>query len=607
MSSRRREFWRGLCNRDETGSMAVIHFTNVWGSAALLAIPAIIAIHFFRERVRRIKTSTLFLLPIVTRSSPQGAVWHRLRSSAAMWLQILATVLATWVLMEPRRVDQGIWRRVTLVMDDSASMTAFRERAMRELPSRLRAFDRSPVPTEWVVLTASSVQRPLYRGASLGGALDSLVGWMPGRKAMDMRDILSGLVASSGGTSGSVVWVTDHWPEKPHAGVETLAFGEPLANVGWVGVRVWNEGGGCAWEAMVRNGSDDRVRKHWFWEDGHGKSPVTEFEVGPDEIRTIRGRFPDEVNEGSLVLDGDRFGWDDRLPMVRPRARTLRVSGPKGVWGSVFSRLVGTMEGVIEVGADEADVAWVSGAEESALRVGQSGVVVAAGLGDGGKGGVTMADLDGGIAEGVWDGFLHPGIGNMEPLGADRVLVWRGADPLIWRGVRDGGMRLYLNFFVERSNGDRLPAMVLLLTRFLADVQAQGRGVAAVNVSGGELLPIVAGDGWSMVIGVDERVRLPAGVRVRAPYRPGRFRVIDHGSEVVLDGAAHFGDVSEAELRGAGSGGSLEDAAWDAERAHSVEDPLRDVVLVLAGVALVASWVAIGRAEADQGEASNGV
>jgi hypothetical protein len=265
------------------------------------------------------------------------------------------------------------------------------------------------------------------------------------------------------------------------------------------------------------------------------------------------------------------------------------------------------MEGVIEVGADEADVAWVSGAEESALRVGQSGVGVAAGLGDGGKGGVTMADMDGGIAEGVWDGFLHPGIGNMEPLGADRVLVWRGADPLIWRGVRDGGMRLYLNFLVERSNGDRLPAMVLLLTRFLADVQAQGRGVASVNVSGGELLPVVAGEGWSLVFGGDERVRIPAGVRVRAPYQPGRFRVMDHGSEVVLDGAVHFGDVTEAELRGAGSGGSLEAAAWDSERAHSVEDPLRDVVLVLAGAALVASWVAIGRAEANRGEVSDGV
>ena len=88
-----------------TGHMMGIHFLNPWGALALLGVPLVFAIHFLRERVRRVEVSTLFLVRSLPPVSPRGAVWHRLRSSAALWFQVLAVLCGAWVLMQPRWVS----------------------------------------------------------------------------------------------------------------------------------------------------------------------------------------------------------------------------------------------------------------------------------------------------------------------------------------------------------------------------------------------------------------------------------------------------------------------------------------------------------------------
>jgi hypothetical protein len=94
-----------------------------------------------------------------------------------------------------------------------------------------------------------------------------------------------------------------------------------------------------------------------------------------------------------------------------------------------------------------------------------------------------------------------------------------------------------------------------------------------------------------------EPTRLAPGIQVRAPYLGGRFQVSDASGQVCLEGAAHFGDAAEADLRGVNSGGSLDRAAEESDIAQSVEDPYRNVWVCVAGLALVASWAAIGWSE----------
>ena len=577
--------------------MAGIHFANPWGALALAAVPAIFAIHFLRERVRRVEVSTLFLLEKLQPISPKGAVWHRLQSSPALWLQLLAALCGAWVLMQPRWVDSGVWRRVVLVVDDSPSMEACRERVQRELPDRLRGFVRSPIPTEWTVVAASAPQRPVYRGGLWADAWDAIVRCEPRAKQADPQEVLSGMVQTHGAGGGTVVWVTDRVPERSISGVATLAFGHSAENVGWVGVRVWREMEKVQWEAMLRNWSDGEVRRSWRWEDADGRSPAQELVLAGGEVLTVRGTFPEAVHSGALVLDADEFTFDDRLPLVAPVARALAVRGLSGPWGASFSRVVGTLDGVAEVLTENAALVWVTDGEETTLRRGQHAVVSAPVGKESSRSGSIFAESDAWVSDGAWDGFLHAGTGLMRPVEGDRVLVWQGGEPLIWRGMRDGGLRLYLNFAVERSNADRVPAMILLLSRMMTDVQSREQGFSAVNIAGGELLPLVAGERYRMSVEGREPTRLAPGIQVRAPYLGGRFQVSDASGQVCLEGAAHFGDAAEADLRGVNSGGSLDRAAEESDIAQSVEDPYRNVWVCVAGLALVASWAAIGWSE----------
>ena len=574
--------------------MAGIYFVNPWGALALAGVPAIFAIHFLRERVRRMEVSTLFLLENLPPVSPKGSVWHRLQPTPALWFQILALLVAVWVLLQPRWVNAGVWRRAVLVVDDSPSMSACRDQMLRELPERLRGLVRSPIPTEWTVVAASAAQRPLYRGAVWAEAWDAVSRCPFDAKPGDVHDLLTGMVQARGMGGGTVVWVTDRLPERAVSGVTTLAFGQSMVNVGWVGARVWREGERVQWEALLRNWSDGQVRRAWRWEDSGGRSDAQEIDLAGGEVRTVRGVFPESVEAGALVLEADGFAWDDRLPMVRPVARALTVRGPSGPWSISFSRVVGTMDGVAEVASGEAGVVWVRSGEEETLRRGQH-AVVSANEGVGAlRAGAIFAENDPWVGDGVWEGFLHAGVGALRPAGGDRVLVWQGEQPLIWRGAREGGSRLYLNFVIERSNADRMPAMVLLLSRFFSEVQSREQGFSAVNVTGGEVLPLISGEADRLEVEGGEPLPLASGIRVRAPYLGGRFRVTDASGAVRLEGAAHFGDVAEADLRGASADGSLDEVVTDADLAQSVEDPYRDVWLCVAAIALVASWVAIG-------------
>jgi hypothetical protein len=280
-----------------------------------------------------VQTSTLFLLEPLLPFSPTGTVWHRFKNSAVFWLQIAAALLATWVLVRPRWTQPGAWRRVTLVLDDSASMHAFREEVLRELPKTLAPLLRSPVHTEWSVVSVSNPAAPLYRGSEIHAVWKALLKWEPLLPESDFRQVLTSAVLAKGQTPGAVIWVTDRASSSVPGGVQTLAFGHPLENCGWVGGRVWAERGKTYWEALVGNWGTIAQQRDWWWQDAGGRSAAEKLILQPGEVLTLRGTFPDKVSRGEIRLSADAFDLDDTFPILQPRARSLR-------WGAQCSQAV---------------------------------------------------------------------------------------------------------------------------------------------------------------------------------------------------------------------------------------------------------------------------
>src|SRR5688572_24024645 len=145
-------------------------FANPAGLWVLLGVPAILAIHFLQQRARVARTSTWFLIEKLAPDSARGRTWDRLRSSRALWFQLLAVIIAAWVLGEPRWIRAESAQTVVIVLDASASMEAFRAPALAAAERELNLADGLAARMTWVIMTTNPRQPALYRGGARDAA-----------------------------------------------------------------------------------------------------------------------------------------------------------------------------------------------------------------------------------------------------------------------------------------------------------------------------------------------------------------------------------------------------------------------------------------------------
>ncbi|MEI7928904.1 MAG: BatA domain-containing protein [Verrucomicrobiales bacterium] len=111
----------------------MITLANPYGLWALIGLPVVIAIHFLQRKSIVLHVSTLFLLEKTQRESASGRRFDRLMNSVPLWMQLLAILLLTWLLCEPRYQKPRSTQRIAVVLDSSASMAVFKDRMLEQL------------------------------------------------------------------------------------------------------------------------------------------------------------------------------------------------------------------------------------------------------------------------------------------------------------------------------------------------------------------------------------------------------------------------------------------------------------------------------------------
>lgn len=569
-------------------------FANPAGLWALLAVPAIVLIHFLRPAARLRRVSTLFLLEHLDPGTSRARRLRRLKASAALWCQLAAALLLAWVLAEPRWVRAGTRQTVAVVLDASASLRPFRARAVAALRPVLESWSRLADRTQWIVRESDLRRRPLYEGESAEAALSALDRWRPNLGSHDLAAAVREFQLSVG-TGVPVTVVTDHRAELP-PGTAVLGVGEPLANAGFAGVSVEETPEGLRWRALVRHCAPVAERRALRVRDGAGRElgPVQTLELGPDALVSVEGLFPAGAEALELGLDADAFELDDRLPLVRPRPKALSWAAGAGV-PSVLGRFAASLTQARQE-ASAPDLRLLVATGETVPPSAGAAIVVWAPAEDRSGGRVRRAPLLAerhSLVDGLtWDGFLAGGPGPLTPPANATVLLWQENRELAWLEGEEGARRLVLNFDAARSNADRLPAFVVLLHRFADAVRGALRQPWADNVETQQRLDV--GSGWAQ--GGDElsveregaTSVIAAGV-LRAPEEPGFFIVRKDGEEV-LRGAARFGDVREGDFREAETFSVEGRSAAEAMRAASQPDRWRPLWILLAGGCLAGAW-----------------
>lgn len=591
-------------------------FTNPIALLALLGIPAVIAIHFLQRRSQRVVSTTLFLLQQMRRESETGNRIDRLRVSIPFWMQLLMVLIFTWLLAGPRWLKKDAVQRIAIVLDSSASMSAFKQPASDSVTSALDSLLDPLSRVELSLLASDPEAPPLYHGASATELRAALAQWQPLLGVHDFSATLRS-ARSLVGEKGVVLLITDHvTTEKPSSDTKVVSVGSPKANVGWAGVTVERKDGQWIWRALVRNYSNAPQQRGWLARTNDAKTEPTPLVMEPRETRTLSGPFPTDPNgktatRMTLVLTADEFILDDQLPLVMPQPKVITLLPPKSKSpnNEALREFVSRFDDVSEAEeAKAADIIALIWPTSLALPDDRHACIFTAH-----PVAEQPAYLTGRIVaephaltDGLnWQGLLvREGI-VIPPAPQDRVLLWQGERPLIsLRTTPADKEQLLCHFDLVTSNARKLPALAILLHRFFESVRAakiapetanfdlRQRLVVAHETKAGAADLIRESDGSAA-----QKIPLAQARLLRAPSLPGFFSV-KQGDANLLSGAAHFADAREADLSGAAPFSELADAkATHLESVHEADPAWRLWLLVLLAALLVSWWFARERGE----------
>ncbi|MFV0414837.1 MAG: BatA domain-containing protein [Chthoniobacterales bacterium] len=563
--------------------MSII-FSNPWGLLALLGIPIILLIHLLQRQSRRVLTSTLFLIEHLTPLSLQGRRIEKLRNSLPLWLQILAVLLLAWLLAGPTWLRKDSQQTIVVVLDSSLSMRAFEENIFKTLSSRLPDIARTSAHTKWILLETDPAKETLYSGGRLEELLAQLKTWKPDLGTHDFTPTLQTARSLEYGNS-FVVFITDRETSLPE-GVESIRIGEAIENCGFTGLQL----DGNNWTALIKNFGSEAQTRQWWIESEKSEPQHREVTIQPGETLLLKGQFPVGEDRCELVLSGDEFSVDDRLPIVREHLKTLNISNKASSSTQIFfERFASSIK---EASLESTPVDLTLQTYDPFAPGSMSANAIISVDGPRGeksfrKGDIVkerhplMEDLN------FQNLIIYEGFG-MPLKEDDEVLLWQGNFPVLFLRSVDGAKTLCINFDITLSNADRVPSFVVLLNRFAESVRESKIAPEQRNFESNQRIQLAHDTQGPPLKGGRSEI-LP-----RAPTTPAFFE-ISQGDKKLLSGAAHFADVREADFKNAESADSLDLRIDDISKKNRRSDIFAPLWILLLGVICISNWAAQGR------------
>jgi hypothetical protein len=592
-------------------------FATPLGLLALLAIPAIVAIHLFRRRFPPRAVSGLFLWQIVRQTPEGGGRITRLPITASLLLECLAALALGLILAGARISSAGVSEHLVVLLDDSASMAAVntagesaRDRAVRRVLSEL---DR--LGTGARITLVESGERPsvLAGPAALSvEARPALDAWKPEAPhhslALGIR-----LARELAGRTGRLMVMSDVTPaSRGEAGFEGglwVSTGEALPNVGITAARrtLSPDDGRGAVALTLGNYSDSIARRSVSVSTGDKNILLRELDVPPG-ISSLTLPLPPGLPAVRVGLSDDPLARDNGVTLVEPRPQIVSVENRlgEGRGRQALVKALGVLTGVTQadgghllftdageldgprtpgvwrVGFGRAPAAWLTKGEPKDF-VGPFVLEKRHPL----LQGMTL----GGV---VWSGAMPLVAGTVRPLvsAGDQVLVGTHAPA----GGRPPEPAILLNLDLERTNLIRAPDWPILISNLVEMRRQSLAGPERWNYRVGEWVRVrLDRDPQGPLrfrCGPVERT-LPAGRQLEfiAPSPGGLLQILE-GDAVLFELGVNFLDESEANLRHqtTADAGALVDAAGLRAESGPASDPLFWVLLTIGGLAIVVNW-----------------
>lgn len=296
-------------------------FTTPLGLLALLALPAVVALHLFRNRLPERRVAALFLFAEQALIAGAGRTRTRLLRTPSLWLELLAALLlALW--LGGLSFGGTAAQHVVVVLDDSASMQAGGHvRAQQELRTRLGRLGSGDF-----VSVLRTGERPEVLAGPRARAADAeaaLARWRPLRTKHAMGPALD--LARELALGGGQVWfVSDEEPPPGSDDVTWLGFGVAAPNAAILtAIREASTAGGEQVRArLAAFGAIARLDVRLF----AGERELARGEaVFAEGLADVVLPVPADSDVVRLVLPADALAIDDEALLLPPLRRVVGI------------------------------------------------------------------------------------------------------------------------------------------------------------------------------------------------------------------------------------------------------------------------------------------
>ena len=582
-------------------------FVNPAGLWALLGIPAVLLIHFLQRKAQSFPVSTLFLLEKTHREANIGRKFDRLTNSIPLWMQLLAVLLITWLMTEPRFPMERSTQRIAIVLDSSASMSVSKEFIITSLAEQLPPLKGFASDVEYTVLESIPGKPRIYAGKSTEDLLAALKAWQPLAPLTDPTLALR-LARSLVSRDGIVLFVTDTPVEGMPFDARLLAAGKKIGNCGFTGVAFDEKDGTLVWRATLQNYADEEITRTWQIDSGNGQlSPPRSITLEPRSLLTLQANFPSKSERIKLILSADQFPLDDTLHLVRPNPKQLFLSTAAPL-EALSKKILRSIENMQPVGTQAADLSLISYDPLDPVLAEGNAVIFSNDATQGGQylaGGLiaTQHPLMNGIN---WQSLLIRETISLEIRANDEVLLRQAERPLILlrnapaTAIQAASQQLLFNFDPRLSNIDTQPALIVCLLRFAEQIRSKKIAKSQENWECGQPINIAIKPSTAALFldRLDAQGKTLASQSIApnqplfAPAEPGFYQV-RQGEEILVTSAACFADTREADFSLCASENQLTDAQTNTVQAHSSGDPFYHYWIILLLLLLIASWIFI--------------
>ncbi len=486
-----------------------MEFLNPWGLLALLALPAVLALHFLRRRHQPLRVATLLLWNARRRIESPGRTVKPPLNSLSLWMQLLAALLLALVLSAPVLRRRG--EELVIVLDSAYSLQA--RAGGRSVADLVRAEARAEIaragPGAAITIFEHGAE-PRRLTAERGGAQEAqkaVATWNPAQPRAAWAATLA-LLRQRGPARGRVLLLSDRpVPEGAELqGCRGISLGIPSDNLALLAGTRENTGPGRELvRAAVRNftalATTVEVRAEALPVSSFG---APEREIARQQVKVPAGgssivefEMPVSHNPVRLSIPEDNLNFDNELflaPIVQRPPRVvieLAAEGAGEIWKRAL-RAAGEVEILTTATGTPAPELLVTDRPE---RIEESGAGVV--LACGGAGEPVMlrppflSEPRHPLLEGVdWGGALLAWLrpqGTWNPPGAVARLS-AAAGPILSEIPAQAGLRFLLYADLRRGNLARQPALPLLAHNLLEISRGFVPGLLAANLGHGERL-----------------------------------------------------------------------------------------------------------------------